>query len=207
MKSRKSDALVLNKHWIPIHIVDVKQAFRQLFNGSANAIHPDTYEVHSLESWLEAPVDKENLVMGVGYFQHGNAKIPVLVPHILVLTRYNRLPDRVVKYSRNGIFERDRYTCQYCGVSYGGKKKDRNGDWLLNIDHVVPRAKKNGFQGTNFMNCVTSCVPCNSQKGGRTPEEAGMKLLREPFIPKWKSFRGVAVSHPSWKTFLKGEQL
>jgi 5-methylcytosine-specific restriction endonuclease McrA len=77
-----------------------------------------------------------------------------------------------VKFSRGNVLTRDRHTCQYCGV----KKRPEE----LNYDHVVPR--KLGGR-TIWENIVASCFPCNTRKGGRTPEQAGMKLRTKPVRP------------------------
>jgi 5-methylcytosine-specific restriction endonuclease McrA len=78
-----------------------------------------------------------------------------------------------VKFSRINVFTRDNFTCQYCGAKKGMKD--------LNYDHVVPR-----IQGgkTVWENIVTACYPCNDRKAGRTPEQAGMKLRKQPVVPK-----------------------
>ena len=80
---------------------------------------------------------------------------------------------RGVKFSRINVFARDDFRCQYCGA------KRTIGD--LNYDHVVPRVQGGK---TVWENIVTSCYDCNSRKRGRTPEQAGMKLLRVPVKPK-----------------------
>ena len=80
---------------------------------------------------------------------------------------------RGVKFSRINVFTRDGFRCQYCGE----KKPMRE----LNYDHVVPRVRGGK---TTWENIVTSCYACNDKKGNRTPEQAGMKLLRKPFKPK-----------------------
>jgi len=79
---------------------------------------------------------------------------------------------RGVRFSRENIFLRDRYTCQYCVT----KKKARE----LNLDHVIP-ASRGGRK--NWENIVASCVPCNDMKRNRTPAEAGMKLRARPIRP------------------------
>lgn len=71
-------------------------------------------------------------------------------------------------YSKAGILRRDNYTCAYCG------KTGRT------IDHVLPRAQ--GGKST-WDNTVAACLKCNSEKGNRTPEQAGMKLSWKPFVP------------------------
>lgn len=71
----------------------------------------------------------------------------------------------VASHSRrnfSAVHERDGAACRYCG-------SERN----LSIDHVVPRIQG----GSNELeNLVVACRSCNSRKGGRTPEQAGMVL-------------------------------
>lgn len=58
----------------------------------------------------------------------------------------------------NTIFERDNYTCSYCG-QIGGK---------LEGDHIIPQSKG----GTNDLyNLTTSCRRCNRQKKDKSVEE------------------------------------
>jgi len=77
-----------------------------------------------------------------------------------------------IRFSRMNVFTRDKFRCQYCGV----KKPVRQ----LNYDHVIPRVQGGK---TVWENIVTSCYACNDRKGSRTPEQAGMKLLRQPKKP------------------------
>jgi 5-methylcytosine-specific restriction endonuclease McrA len=79
-----------------------------------------------------------------------------------------------VKFSRANIYARDDYTCQYCGKKFPSED--------LTFDHVVPVAT--GGQ-KRWDNIVAACFRCNHKKGGRTPEEAGMKLVRQPTEPHW----------------------
>lgn len=91
----------------------------------------------------------------------------------VVRQRRARLAGRVrVSFSRGNVLLRDAFVCQYCGV----KKAPHE----LNIDHVVPRSQGGA---TSWENAVASCYPCNQRKAGRTPEQAGMKLLRAPARP------------------------
>lgn len=77
-----------------------------------------------------------------------------------------------VRFSRVNVFTRDKFRCQYCGERKSLKQ--------LNYDHVIPRVQGGK---TVWDNIVTSCYPCNDRKGSRTPEQAGMKLLRKPQKP------------------------
>lgn len=90
---------------------------------------------------------------------------------VRVLRRFKR--DRqVIKFSRINIYARDAFTCQYCGNRFPSEK--------LNFDHVKPRSKGGK---TCWENIVTSCTFCNASKANKTPEEAGMTLLRSPKKP------------------------
>jgi 5-methylcytosine-specific restriction endonuclease McrA len=93
-------------------------------------------------------------------------------PAVVRLTKGAVSTKQSVRFSRINVFSRDGFRCQYCGA----KKPLRQ----LNYDHVVPRVKGGK---TVWENIVTSCYACNDRKGSRTPEEAGMKLLRKPFKP------------------------
>lgn len=70
------------------------------------------------------------------------------------------------------LFERDRYMCAYCG--FVGVYRE------LTREHILPVSR--GGQNV-WMNVVTACKMCNSQKGSATPEEAGLSLLYLPYAP------------------------
>ena len=89
---------------------------------------------------------------------------------------------RGVKFSRVNVFTRDEFRCQYCG------EQKPMGE--LNYDHVVPRVQGGK---TIWENIVTSCYDCNDRKGGRTPEQAGMKLRKRPIKPR--------IASPSHRSF------
>ncbi len=93
-------------------------------------------------------------------------KIPSVI-RLLYKTAKRFVP--VIKYSRKSIHQRDNYTCQYCGSTK-----------TVSIDHIFPVSK--GGKST-WENTVTACHRCNSKKGNRTPEEAGMILVRQPCKP------------------------
>jgi len=91
-------------------------------------------------------------------------------PSVIRLHRFIRRPRVRVKLTRREIFARDGHRCQYCGMVGGD----------LTVDHVVPRSR--GGQHT-WDNVVTACRPCNHRKGGKTLQEARLRLLQEPTEP------------------------
>jgi 5-methylcytosine-specific restriction endonuclease McrA len=93
----------------------------------------------------------------------------VRLPSVIRLLEYRRIPHQTRALSRKNILMRDRYTCQYCHrILPSGE---------LTLDHVIPRSRAGE---TAWENLVACCHPCNNRKGSRTPEEAGMKLARQP---------------------------
>ncbi|MFQ5817641.1 MAG: HNH endonuclease [Terriglobia bacterium] len=91
------------------------------------------------------------------------------VPSVIRLLEYRRIPRQTRALSRRNILLRDRNTCQFCGNVFPPS--------ALTLDHVIPRAR--GGE-TTWENLVACCHACNHRKGDRTPEEAGLKLIRRP---------------------------
>ena len=96
------------------------------------------------------------------------------MPAVVRLLRRFRRDRQAIKFSRLNIYTRDRFTCQYCGVQSLAED--------LTFDHVVPRSAGGR---TAWDNIVTACVPCNSTKANRTPQQASMTLLRKPAKPRY----------------------
>ena len=123
--------------------------------------------------------------------------ISIKLPSVMRLLKLVRLRDvhRAVKFSRINIFTRDGYACQYCRHKFRTEE--------LTFDHVVPIAK--GGRKT-WENIVTACWRCNNKKSGRTPEEAGMKLLQKPTQPNWVPAVAIRISLRSvpeaWQDYL-----
>ena len=91
------------------------------------------------------------------------------LPSVIRLLGYRRIPHQTRALSRKNILMRDRYTCQYCGRTLPSSE--------LTLDHVIPRSRSGE---TAWDNLVACCHRCNNVKGDRTPEEAGLRLLRKP---------------------------
>jgi 5-methylcytosine-specific restriction endonuclease McrA len=98
-----------------------------------------------------------------------SARAHVRLPSVIRLLEYRRIPRQTRALSRKNILMRDRYTCQYCHRVLASAD--------LTLDHVVPRSRSGESAWENLVAC---CHGCNNRKGSRTPEEAGMKLARQP---------------------------
>jgi 5-methylcytosine-specific restriction endonuclease McrA len=117
------------------------------------------------------------------------------VPSVIRLLEYRRIPLQTRALSRKNILMRDKFVCQYCHRT--GNSSD------LTLDHVVPRSRKGESSWENLVAC---CNPCNNRKGNRTPEEAGMKLLRPPkpfsLHTSRHLMRLLAHSDDQWRKYL-----
>ncbi|MDO8528132.1 MAG: HNH endonuclease [Deltaproteobacteria bacterium] len=181
-----SAVLVLNRSYFPVHVTSVKRAFCLLYRGLAKAVD-EQYQTFDFQSWSELSAAVHDDTIGLV----GRA---IVIPRVILLTAYDRLPKRDVRFSRLNILIRDNYTCQYCGQRL---KKSQ-----LNLDHVLPRSKGGR---TTWENVVASCHDCNCRKGGRSPHEAGFKLLRPPYRPNAFPFSLLLTRpnlHRAWKPYL-----
>jgi 5-methylcytosine-specific restriction endonuclease McrA len=95
-------------------------------------------------------------------------KMPSVVRFLRMLKR--RKP--VIRFSRENVYARDHGRCQYCSKPVTRAE--------ATYDHVVPRSQGGG---THWENIVIACVPCNQAKGGKTPEQARMRLFTAPVKP------------------------
>lgn len=185
-----SSVLVLNRLFLPIHVTSVRRAFSLLYQGAASAVN-ENYEIFDFDDWGE----RGGSVNKSGDFI-GTVKGAIPVPRVILLCYYDRVPRRHVRFSRANIFSRDTDTCQYCD---GMPPRSQ-----LNLDHVVPRAQGGK---TTWENVVCCCVSCNRRKGGRTPEQAGVKLRRIPRRPRWSPLMNVVphgVRYREWRPFVGG---
>lgn len=178
--------LVLNRSYFPVHVTSVRRAVCLLYQGIAKAVDHQ-YRTFDFNSWSDLSSalhdDTISLVDRV-----------IRVPRVILLIGYDRVPKRQVRFSRFNVFSRDNNTCQYCG-----EKLPRS---ELNLDHVIPRSQ--GGLST-WENMVCSCFTCNRVKGGRMPEEAGMRLIRKPFRPEWTPFMLETFSfkrYHEWRPYL-----
>ncbi len=181
-----SKVLVLNRHFLPVHVTSVRRAFSLLYQGIAKAVD-EQYRTFDFHSWSELSVAVQE--ESIGLVNGG-----IRVPRVILLLTYDRVPRRRIRFNRFNVYARDRNTCQYCGLRMARPN--------LTLDHVIPRSQ--GGRST-WENIVCSCQPCNRRKGGRTPRQAKMKLLRPAREPAWTPFLLESFSprrYREWLPFL-----
>lgn len=166
----KGSVLVLNATYEPINVTTVRRALVLIFKGTARPEELTDRVVHS-------------------------ACQSFVVPSVIRLIEYVRIPYERKELSRRNVLMRDGYACQYCG------RKLNSAD--LTIDHVTPRARGGR---TSWDNVVTCCRKCNARKGDRLPDEAGMKLLKHPQALSWRVGHQILVHlgrhQEAWRKYL-----
>jgi 5-methylcytosine-specific restriction endonuclease McrA len=141
--------LLLNITYEPLRIIDWKRAITMLCLGKVEVIEEYSRDIHSVS-------------------------FTIRLPSVVRLLRMVKRPKTPVKFSRQNIYARDRYKCQYCGNRFSSED--------LTYDHVIPKSRGGK---TQWKNIVTCCIDCNRKKGGRIPSEASMRLIRKPKRPTW----------------------
>ena len=177
--------LVLNRNWQPVAVSTVARALIKVWNESARIVDPANFQIYGWEDWAGIRPEEGDPVIRTQW-------LTLKVPEVITLTRYDRLPVKIVAFSRRNVFKRDGYMCQYCGCRPGSEE--------LTIDHVVPRSR-GGL--SSWLNCVLACIDCNTRKANRTPEQAGMPLRGAPTRPMWNPLyapHGVRIE--SWSKFV-----
>jgi 5-methylcytosine-specific restriction endonuclease McrA len=162
--------LVLNYDFSPLSVCSVERAFVLVYMKKSEMVKSSNG--HQLRSVTKA--------------------FPM--PSVIRLLRYVNVPYKGVQLTRQNIFKRDQFCCQYCG-----KTRD------LTLDHVVPKARGGKSAWTNL---VTACKRCNTTKGNNTPEEAGVRLKLKPYKPSYIMFiRELSGFYQDeWQQFLSAHQ-
>jgi len=166
----RDTVLVLNRNWQAIHVKNPLEAMTIMYSDTATALDIRG-EDHMIplrwNEWIKLPIDseKDDFIQTV----RGNIKIP----KVLVLCNYDKVPRKRPKFSPKAVWDRDQGICQYTGQ----KLTLQN----ANIDHIIPRSRGGK---TDWGNCVLTHKDVNAKKADRTPEEAGLRLIRKPQDPK-----------------------
>ncbi len=194
----ESSVLVLNKFFMALHVISAKRAFVLLCKETAEVISVDDgkFNSYNFDTWKDVSIYKAK--SGLPDEDYANwirtVSFEIEVPKIIRLLFYEKLPRSNVKFNRRNIFARDENRCQYCGQKFPTSE--------LSLDHIVPKAHDGK---TTWMNIVCACTDCNKKKGGRTPVQAGMKLIRKPAKPKHSPILSLKLRsdrYRSWKQFL-----
>jgi 5-methylcytosine-specific restriction endonuclease McrA len=162
--------LLLNITYEPLKVINWKRAITLFVLGKVEVLEEYGKEIHSVSFTIKLPA-------------------------VVRLLRMVKRPKTPVKFSRQNIYTRDKYVCQYCG----GKLPSEE----LTYDHVIPKSRGGKTKWTNIVTC---CIPCNRKKGGRTPEEAHMRLIRSPSCPTWLPALKITIGFrevpQSWRDYL-----
>jgi len=116
------------------------------------------------------------------------------LPAVIRMRRKVGAQSYKIRFSRMNVFFRDGFRCMYCGLSAPASE--------LTLDHVLPRSRGGR---TEWSNILTACTACNASKGNRTPEQAGMRPVRPPHVPKTLPLRRSRLSTATipleWRDF------
>jgi 5-methylcytosine-specific restriction endonuclease McrA len=180
-----------------VQLTTAQRAFCLLFKAAAQVVSmkDGRLGLYNFESWREISEmrrefgqveEHDEFVQTVSY--------DIQVPRIVRLLVYNDYPEQNVSLNRRNLFARDGHRCQYCGERFPTSE--------LSLDHVRPLSQ--GGKST-WLNLVCACTECNKVKGGRTPRQANMHLIRKPAVPKFDPTIRMKLrrkKYNSWKQFL-----
>jgi len=193
-----TDVLVLNLDYSPFDVWDWQHAMLKYVPGN---IDMDD------DPKVEAVYDTNGMVTHDFVVRDGGGNAYQL-PAVLKLVKFINAHQGRAPYSKRNIYARDMGICQYCG------KFTKLG--IHTIDHVIPRAHWNPrrfhFRLSSFENVVTSCDPCNKHKRNRTPQQAGMTLIRKPRaisrVVAYNNKMAMITNKPAqWMPYLKVEHV
>lgn len=187
----KDVVLVLNRNWQAIGVKTPADTFGMLMTDAATALYIDgqsTMVPMKWKDWAKLDVKDDDLFVRT---VRGKIKIP----RVIVLCKFDRVPKKRPRFSSKNIWLREKGKCAYTGKQL----KPHEG----NIDHLIPKSRGGA---TDWLNCVLACKEVNAKKADLTPEEAGLKLLIKPVVPKeLPSYHYIRNRHniKEWEYFLK----
>ena len=190
-----ASVLVLNRPYMAVRVVNVRRAMTMLYRELAEVVSVEDGQFlsYDFDDWIEVSEAKSRFEPEQYDWIH-TVRFQIAVPRIVRLLFYDKLPKVQVKFNRRNLYARDQNRCQYCGRRYSSTD--------LSLDHVIPRSQGGR---TTWENVVCACMQCNVRKGGRTPQQAHMKLIASPRRPQRSPVLTVKLSnskYASWKQFL-----
>ena len=162
--------LVLNQDFSPMTVCTIQRAFVMVFLRKAELLRErNGFELRTI-----------------------NQAFPM--PAVIRINHYINIPYRGVVLTRQNIFKRDGFSCQYCGIGSD-----------LTLDHVLPKSRSGK---STWSNLVTACKSCNSRKGDYLPDEIGSLLRAKPYKPSYVMFLSSHSGYilDEWKPFLNGHR-
>lgn len=169
-------ALLLNSDGSPLHFISDHDAITLFYKGRAEVVLGLNGTPSEWDETFKSP------------------STSIRVPATMRLFKKVHKKWKAPRFRKRVLFNRDQWSCQYCG-----EKLHWNS---VTIDHVMPSSRGGK---TSWHNCVTSCTPCNKEKADRTPDEAGMRLVKQPTYPSaldfWDAMRSNVV-HEDWSMYL-----
>ena len=192
MDHLKYRVLVLSKTYFPIGFVEVKEAIKLVCLEKAK-IMDENFGSFDLEEWfLQTDQTSRDVISTVSR--------KYTIPEVIRLCAFDKSIQYTFKFSRQNVFYRDQYTCQYCNTPIS---KDK-----LTIDHVIPKSRFIEFNLpkkylNSWENVVSCCQTCNVKKDNKTPEEAEMPLIKKPSKPN-VILRGLGGQRikPIWEKYI-----
>lgn len=172
--------LSLNRLWQILSYVSVERALNRMTGGAWGKLKPalavpmdfidGEWIISGIptewDDWIKLPVRDYDRVLRT-------AKGVIRCPMNIIRPNFSKLPLKKPRLSTTGILERDGFRCQYTG--------ERLPRELLNVDHVLDRDHGGKSTWDNMVACRSDI---NFQKGNRTPEQAGLRLIKRPVEPQ-----------------------
>ena len=181
--------LVLNRQWQPVHVASVARAVILLCNDAARVVDPEDYRLMSWDEWIQLEPDERCAVhpLGPAAAQGARGHLPGAL--------------RSAAEHRGDVQPSQRRQARSLRLPV---LRSAAGSRVRSRSTTSCRARRAG--PSNWTNCAAACLECNTRKGDRTPEQAGMRLRRRPVRPEWKPFYAAGVVPvESWSRFLKHE--
>jgi 5-methylcytosine-specific restriction endonuclease McrA len=178
--------LVLNRSFFPLQLITVRKALIHLFTDTA-VVMDEYWASLTFDQWSASRFYMTDRVIRTSSRVY-------IAPEILRLKEHDEVYNREICLTRQNIFLRDDFECQYCG------------DKAETIDHVIPKSRPAEFHMTSrqinsWTNLVACCKPCNTKKDNRTPDEAEMALKNMPRKPSTIKFKMRRGWKKSWSTY------
>jgi 5-methylcytosine-specific restriction endonuclease McrA len=196
----KGKILKLNKNYFPIGTADKREVIKNMFSGAVwplditYALDENGKITGEIECMIPVKTWEEWSQLEVRPYDDfiRAPKAVYRLPSVVICAEYGQIKfGKTLFPTKKNIWERDNYTCCYTGKRL---TKDE-----LSIDHIIPSSRGGD---NSWLNLVTCDRELNRKKSDRTPEEANLKLIQKPFVPKNKNNLVFNSARPEWAPFI-----